>query len=81
MIICQSAAASGNSGSTIRRKPYAATFDTTPENTASAGSGILRYASGIQPWNGNAGILIRKASAKAANSSFCVSSPSRFRSR
>ncbi len=32
--------ANGNSGSTIRKKPYAATFDSTPENTATAGIGI-----------------------------------------
>ena len=32
--------ANGNSGSTIRRKPYAATFERTPENTATAGIGI-----------------------------------------
>ena len=30
----------GNRGSTIRRNPYAATFETTPENTATAGIGI-----------------------------------------
>ena len=34
--------ASGYSGSTIRRKPYAATFERIPENTASTGSGIAR---------------------------------------
>jgi hypothetical protein len=51
-------------------------LDTTPEKNASAGSGIERYASGIQPWNGKAGILIRNASAKATNSHFCVDSGS-----
>ena len=34
--------ASGSSGTTIRRNPYAATFDSTPENTASTGIGIER---------------------------------------
>ncbi len=34
------AEASGKTGSTIRRKPYAATFERIPLNTASAGSGI-----------------------------------------
>ena len=42
---------------------------------------MLRYASGIQPWNGKAGILIRNAIANAANSSFWVFSPSRFSRR
>ena len=42
MIICQSSAAAGKIGRTIRRKPYAATFETTPENTASTGSGMFR---------------------------------------
>ena len=42
---------------------------------------MLRYVSGIQPWNGNAGILIRNASANATNSSFCELSPTRFSRR
>ena len=49
-------------------------MESTPEKSASAGSGIVRYASGIHPWNGNDGILIRKASAKAANIQRCVPS-------
>jgi hypothetical protein len=36
----KSRTAAGNSGSASFRKPYAATFETTPEKTASAGSGI-----------------------------------------
>jgi len=39
-------------------------LESTPEKTASAGSGIARYPSGIQPWSGKAGILTRKAAAK-----------------
>ena len=31
--------ASGKSGSTMRRNPYAATFDSTPESTATTGVG------------------------------------------
>ncbi len=42
MIIWKSCVASGKIGSTIRRNPYAATFDSTAENTASTGSGMLR---------------------------------------
>ena len=38
--IWKCAEAYGNSGSTIRKKPYAATFDSTAENTATAGIGI-----------------------------------------
>jgi hypothetical protein len=33
-------AACGNSGSTIARKPYAPTFESTPENTISTSTGI-----------------------------------------
>jgi hypothetical protein len=40
--VWKSCTASGNSGRTTRRKPYAATLETTPEKTASAGSGIAR---------------------------------------
>ena len=40
--VWKSCVASGNTGRTIRRKPYAATFDSTAENTASAGSGMFR---------------------------------------
>ena len=47
----------------MRRNPYAPTFDSTPESTATTGGGVLRYASGIQPWNGNAGIFTRNANA------------------
>ena len=53
----------------------------TPEKNASAGSGIVRYASGIQPWNGNAGILIRNASANVTKIHFCVDSGSGLRCR
>ncbi len=56
--------ANGNSGSTIRRNPYAATFETTPENTATAGIGIDLYPSASQPWNGTTGIFTRNANAK-----------------
>ena len=49
-------------------------MESTPEKSASAGSGIVRYASGIHPWKGNDGILIRKASANAANIQRCVPS-------
>ncbi len=35
-------AARGNSGSTIARKPYAPTFDSTPENTIRTSTGIAR---------------------------------------
>ena len=38
----KSCVASGKTGSTTRRKPYAATLDSTPEKTASTGSGIVR---------------------------------------
>ena len=48
----------------------------TAENSASTGSGIARYPSGIQPWNGNAGIFTRNAAANARNSQFCVDEPS-----
>jgi len=36
------AAASGKSGSAMRRKPYAATFESTPLNTVSTSIGIAR---------------------------------------
>ena len=42
MSVWKSCVASGKTGSTTRRKPYAATFESTAENTASAGSGMLR---------------------------------------
>src|SRR5579884_3345935 len=57
-------AAYGNSASTIRTNPYAATFATTPLNTATAGIGIDLYASASQPWNGTSGILTANANAK-----------------
>ena len=66
------AAACGYSGSTIRRKPYAATFESTPENTASTGSGIARYPSGIQPCSGKAGILTRNAAANPRKIQSCA---------
>ena len=54
---------------------------TTPLKKAKAGSGIARYASGIQPWNGNAGILIKNASANVTKIHFCVPSGSGFAAR
>ena len=56
-------------------------METTPEKNASAGSGIARYASGIQPWNGKAGILIRNASANVMKIHFCVDSGSGLATR
>ena len=39
-------------------------MDSTPEKTASTGSGMARYPSGIQPCSGNIGIFTRNAAAK-----------------
>ena len=46
--------------------------------TASGAIGICRYPSGIQPWNGNDGILMRNASAKTRKIHFCEPSETRF---
>ena len=42
-----------------------------PEKTASTGSGIALYPSGIQPCSGKAGILTRKAAAKKRKIQSC----------
>src|SRR6266849_7236560 len=54
----------GNFATPIRKKPYAAAFETTPDSTAETSGDDSRYASGNQPWNGNSGALIANAAAK-----------------
>jgi hypothetical protein len=39
---CQYSAPSGITGSTIRRKPYTPTFDSTPDSSASTGIDVAR---------------------------------------
>src|SRR5262249_58082384 len=48
----------------MRRKPYAAAFETTPERTAATSGDDSRYASGSQPCSGNSGALIANAATK-----------------
>src|ERR671937_1996666 len=54
----------GNFAIAIRRKPYAAAFDTTPDRTAAISGDDSRYASGSQPWSGKSGALIANAATK-----------------
>ena len=60
----KSCAGSGNFAIAMRRKPYAAAFETTPLSTAATSGDDSRYASGSQPWNGNSGALTANAIAK-----------------
>src|SRR2546429_9791910 len=58
----------GNSGTAIRRKPYAPALPITPAKVISIGTGAALYASGSQLWKGNSGVLIANARAKTKNS-------------
>ena len=52
----------------IRSIPYRPAFAITPDRTAAISGGASRYASGSQPWNGNSGALMTKASMKPRKS-------------
>src|SRR2546430_17695962 len=58
----------GNSGTAMRRKPYAPALPITPAKVISIGVGAALYASGSQLWEGNSGGLIADARAKTRNS-------------
>src|SRR3954447_6950970 len=53
----------GNFAMPMRRNPYTAAFETTPDRTADTSAGASVYASRSQPWNGNSGALIANAAA------------------
>src|ERR1041384_3929482 len=57
----KSAVGPGNFAIAIRRKPYAATFETTPESTAATSGDDSRQASGTQADSRNSGALTAKA--------------------
>src|SRR5882724_9945087 len=48
----------------MRRKPYAAAFETTPDRIAATSGEDSRYASGSQPCSGKSGALIANAATK-----------------
>src|SRR5438445_10710369 len=54
----------GNSGTAMRRKPYAPALPMTPAKVTSIGVGAAMYASGSQEWKGKSGVLIANARAK-----------------
>jgi hypothetical protein len=48
----------------MRRNPYVAAFEITPESIAATSGGDSRYVSGSQPWKGQIGALTANAAAK-----------------
>src|SRR5881394_2203189 len=63
--------ACGMIGSTILRKPYAPTFESTPDSKTRTGIGVDVYASGIHPCSGKAGIFTRNAAANRKKIQYC----------